>query len=94
MRHEYNILNQSVNVSTEYGLPKMQYAQETAYGQESIHCMLLPVPKGRTITKAFYENVVLKQLKVHFKRCHPKTGLKFLCMIMLPPIRHALQPSF
>ena len=34
--------------------------------------MQLPVPKGRTVT------FVLKKLKAHFKRLHPKTGLEYL----------------
>ena len=38
----------------------------------------LPVPKGRTVTGAFYKNVVLKRLKAHFKRRRPKPGLKYL----------------
>ena len=41
----------------------------------------LLVPKGRTVTGAFYENVVLKKLKAHSKRCHSKTGLKYLCLL-------------
>ena len=40
--------------------------------------MQLPVPKAKTITGAFYKNVVLKKLKAHFKRRCPKKGLKYL----------------
>ena len=43
--------------------------------------MQLPVPKGRTVTGAFYKNVVLKKLKAHFKRCRPKTGLQSLRLL-------------
>ena len=43
--------------------------------------MQLPVPKGRFVTGAFCKNVVLKQLKAHFKRRRPKTGLKFLRLL-------------
>ena len=53
-----------------------KYCKETAHRQESTVChffdkgpvMQLPVPKSRTITEAFYKNVVLKKLKAHFKR--------------------------
>ena len=40
--------------------------------------MQLPVPKDRTVTGAFNRNIVLKKLNAHFKRRHPKTGLKYL----------------
>ena len=40
--------------------------------------MQLPLPKGRTVTGAFYENIVLKKLKALFKRRRPKTRLKYL----------------
>ena len=40
--------------------------------------MQLPVPNGRTITGAFYKNVVSKKFKAHFKRRRPKTELKYL----------------
>ena len=43
--------------------------------------MQLPVLKGRNITGAFYKNVVLKRFKVYLKRCHPKTGLEYLCFL-------------
>ena len=43
--------------------------------------MQLPVPKGRTFTEAFYKNVFLKKLKAHFKRRHPKTGLRYLRLL-------------
>ena len=43
--------------------------------------MQLPVQKGRTVTRAFYKNVVLKKLKAHFKRHCPKTGLKYLHLL-------------
>ena len=43
--------------------------------------MQLPVPQGRTVTGAFYKNVVLIRLKVHFKRRRPKTGLKHLRLL-------------
>ena len=43
--------------------------------------MVLPVPKGRTVTGAFCKNVVLKKLKAHFKRRRPKTGLKYLSLL-------------
>ena len=41
----------------------------------------LPVLKGRTVTGAFYENVVSKKLMAHFKRRRPKTGLKYLHLL-------------
>ena len=41
----------------------------------------IPVPKGRTVTGAFYKNVVLKRLKARLKRRRPKTGLKYLCFL-------------
>ena len=41
----------------------------------------LPVPKGRTVTGAFFKDVVLKKLKAHFKRRRPKSGLKYLCLL-------------
>ena len=43
--------------------------------------MQLPVPKGRTVTRTFYKNVVLKKMKVHFKKRRPKPGLKYLCLL-------------
>ena len=43
--------------------------------------MQLPVPRGRTVTGAFYKNVVLKKLKAQFKRRRPKTGLKYLRLL-------------
>ena len=43
--------------------------------------MQLPVPKGRTVTGAFYKNVVLKKLKAHFKTRRPKTGLQHLRLL-------------
>ena len=43
--------------------------------------MQLPVPKDRTVTRAFYRNVFLKKLKAHFKRRRPKTGLKYLHLL-------------
>ena len=43
--------------------------------------MQLAVPKGRTVTGAFFKNVVFKKLKAHFKRCCPKTGLKYLDLL-------------
>ena len=44
--------------------------------------MQLPVPKGRTIAGVFYNNDDLKKLKAHFKRCCPKTGLKYLRLLL------------
>ena len=42
--------------------------------------MQSPVPKDRTVTGAFYKNV-LKKLKAHLKRRRPKTGLKYSCLL-------------
>ena len=39
--------------------------------------MQLPIPKGRTVTGALYKHFV----KAHFKRRHPKTGLKYLRLL-------------
>ena len=43
--------------------------------------MQIPGPKGRTVTGAFYKNVVLKKLKAHFKRRRPKVRLKYLRLL-------------
>ena len=72
MRHGYTILNKSVNVLTDYGLPKMAYAQVLLienHGQESIVCNFVPTPSQEHSIK----NAVLKKLKAHLKRHHPKT---------------------
>ena len=42
--------------------------------------MQLPVPKGRTVTAAFYKTV-LKKLKAHLRRRHRKTVFK--CLLFL-----------
>ena len=45
MRHGYTILNQSLNVQREYGLPKMPYDQvlvrDSASSRQCIVCNLL-----------------------------------------------------
>ena len=43
--------------------------------------MQLTFPKGRTVTGAFYKNVLLKKLRAHFKRVRPNTGLKHLRLL-------------
>ena len=43
--------------------------------------MQLPVRKGKTVTGAFYNNVVFKKFKAKFKRHRPKTGFKCLCLL-------------
>ena len=50
--------------------------------------MQLAVSKGRTVTGAFYKNVVLKKLKAQFKRCRPKTGLKSLLLLYDNALAH------
>ena len=67
MRHDgYTILNQIVNVLTEYGLPKMPYTQVllkdcarprkycimVLFFDNKSPVMQLPVPKNRTVTGA------------------------------------------
>ena len=49
-----------------------------SFFDNKVPVMQLPVPKDRTVTGAFYKNVVLKKLKAHFKRRRPTTGLKYL----------------
>ena len=39
MRHGYTILNQNVNVLTEYGLPNMPYAQVLLRDSIGKYCM-------------------------------------------------------
>ena len=89
MRHGYAILNQSVNILREYWLLKMPCCianrKRTVkkvffFFDNKGPIMQLPVPKGRTVTGAFYKNV-LKKLKAHFKRRRPKTGLRYLCLL-------------
>ena len=94
MRHKYTVLNQSVNVLTKYGLPKNAFCPSIAKRQRTVKKVLyviffhnkgpvmqLPVSKDRTVTGAFYKNIVLKKLKAHFKRRRPKTRLKYLRLL-------------
>ena len=74
MIHGYTILNQSVHVLTDYGQPNCLTPNKGPV-------MQLPVPKDRTVTRAFCKNVVLKKLKAHFKRRRPKTGLKYFRLL-------------
>ena len=89
MRHGYTILNQSVNVLTEYGLPKMPYAQvllrdcarprQNSMGFFFTRYARYTCSKGQN--RAFCKNVVLKKLKAHFKRGRIKTGLTYLHLL-------------
>ena len=77
-------MNQSVWATKNAIRPSIAQIQRTVkkvFFDNKGPVMQLPVPKGRTVTGAFYKNVVLKKLKAHFKRHHPKTGLEYLRLL-------------
>ena len=41
----------------------------------------IPVPKGRTVTGKFYKNNVLSEVKKHYEKRRPATGIRGLCLI-------------
>ena len=86
-------LNQSGKLPTEYGPLKCQtpkYCQTNTNGKKDLTCYLFTnkspaiqilVPKGRTVTGKFYENVVLRKLKTYYKSHRSKTGLKYVWLL-------------